>query len=127
MQTIGPDCRILTHTCPCARPVCRRRGQQIRSQPEFGGSFLQETVATGKDARAVALCAACGSPHHLQQCSGCKLVRWAKGWALLGVPLGCRVGGGDSRRAASMVALHIDTTRPCPTAANQSSWLPGHI
>ncbi|KAI7838302.1 hypothetical protein COHA_007872 [Chlorella ohadii] len=53
-----------------------KRGQEVRCQPQFGGGFMQETVATGKDARSISLCGACGSPHNLQICSGCKLVRY---------------------------------------------------
>ncbi|KAL4431490.1 hypothetical protein ABPG75_006746 [Micractinium tetrahymenae] len=37
---------------------------------------LQETVATGKDPRRVAVCSACGNPNQLMSCAGCQLVRF---------------------------------------------------
>lgn len=46
------------------------RQQLISGGPVLSTSGLQETVATCKDPRGVAVCANCGNPNNLMSCGG---------------------------------------------------------
>eukprot|EP00026_Physarum_polycephalum_P006539 Phypoly_transcript_06587.p2 GENE.Phypoly_transcript_06587~~Phypoly_transcript_06587.p2 ORF type:complete len:184 (+),score=36.58 Phypoly_transcript_06587:1116-1667(+) len=61
---------------PPSRPFSNKEMNVVSDTNMGPHTKMVETVRTGKDPKAIAICAVWGTPDHLKLCAGCKLVMY---------------------------------------------------